>query len=118
MSQDLRLYSLSLIFALMLLGTPGRADYAVDCPPLAVPIQLNDGDIWHDDDSGDDYRSLFPYDTSADVTDGSIYDGYCSLEATSGTYYDNANHLWVLDDDLTCEMVWADDGDFRSGYEY
>ena len=120
MSQDLRLYSLSLILVLMLWATPGRADYGSECPALAVPVSLSGGDVWasYDEDgwSSEDYRDLYPYDAYAETISGTIYDYDCVVEANSGTYYDGANHLWVLDDDLTCDFLESgNDGDFRAG---
>lgn len=127
MSQELRIYSLSLIIVLLLWVSPVRANYGSgsDCPVLDVPVNLSGNDVWASYDnegwSSEDYRHLYPYDTNANVEDGS-YDGFdygypCILTADSGTYYDGANHLWVLDDDLTCEMGYAG-GDFRAGDEY
>ena len=118
MSQDLRIYTLSLAIVLMLWVAPVHADYGVGsgCPVLAVPVQLNDGDVWHtgDDvsDGGVDYRPLYPYNTSASIS-GQWEDGDCSVTANSGSYYDGANHLWILDDNLTCDF--AGSGDFRAG---
>lgn len=109
MSQDLRLYSLSLAIVLMLWFAPARADYGVGsgCPALAVPIQLNDDDVWHSgsEENGDwvDYRDLYPSNTSASIS-GDWEDSDCVVTANSGTYYDGANHLWVLDDNLICEF--------------
>lgn len=126
MSQDLRLYFLSLAIVLMLWVVPAGADYGSDsgCPTLAIPIQLSDGDIWHagDEDEGNwvDYRDLYPVSgTSASVIDGFGDFSSCSLSAGSGTYYDGANHLWVLDDNLTCDFVYSgSSGDFRAGFDY
>lgn len=123
MTQDLRLYSLSLLIVLMLWTSPVRADYGVGsgCPVLAVPIQLNDGDIWHYEDENDpennniDYRPLYPYNTTASIS-GQWDDGDCVVNANSGTYYDGGNHLWVLDDNLTCNFAYSGEGgDFRAG---
>lgn len=121
MSQNIRLYFLSVAIVLMLWIAPARADYGVGsgCPVLAVPIQLNDGDVWHSGedvyDDGEDFRPLYPYNTSASI-DGNWEDGDCTVTANSGTYYDGANHLWVLDDDLTCEIAGQENwGDFRAG---
>ena len=120
MSQDLRLYTLSLAIVLMLWVAPVHADYGVGsgCPVLAVPVQLNDGDVWHDGDEDEgtwvDYRSLYPYNTTASIS-GQWEDSDCSVSANSGTYYDGANHLWVLDDNLTCDFAGSDGGDFRAG---
>ena len=124
MSQDLRLYSLALMIVLMLWVAPVRADYGAGsgCPTLAIPIQLDDDDIWHagDDENGNwvDYRDLHPYNTSASVS-GDVGDADCELLADAGTYYDGANHLWVLEGSLTCGfMNSGEDGDFRAGQEY
>ena len=119
MTKDLRLYSLSLMIVLMLWVAPVRADYGEGsgCPVLAVPIALDDGDVWHYgelDDGGIDYRPLYPYNTTASIS-GQWEDEDCSVTANSGTYYDGANHLWVLDSSLTCNFVGDDDGDFRAG---
>ena len=129
MSQDLRLYSLSLLIVLMLWTAPVHADYGegTGCPVLAVPIQLNDGDIWHSgsDEDGDwkDLRDLHPVSgTNAYITSyendygNGIQD--CGLSFGSGTYYDGGNHLWVLDDNLTCDFSDDNTGDFRAGKEY
>jgi hypothetical protein len=129
MSQDLRLYSLSLLIVLMLWTTPVRADYGADsgCPALAVPISLNDGDVWHTDEDSEngwaDYRDLHPLSgTSVSASGGVPGDNEfqdCSLSVGSGSYYDGANHLWVLDDNLTCDFLYSgEEGDFRSGTEY
>jgi len=125
MSQDLRLYSLSLLIVLMLWTVPSHADYGegAGCPVLAVPVMLDDGDIWHtdedSDDGGLDYRDLYPVSgTSISASGGQ--DGYyddCSLSVGSGTYYDGANHLWVLDENLTCDYS-QEGGDFRTGTDY
>lgn len=123
MSHDLRLYSLTLAVVLMLWVGQVRADYGMgtSCPVLAVPVQLSDGDIWHAGDEAEgtwvDYRDLHPVSgTDVHVTnDGGLWD--CSLSVGSGTYYDGANHLWVLDDSLTCDFDGAS-GDFRAGVEY
>lgn len=116
MSQDLRLYSLSLLIVLMLWTAPVHADYGAgsSCPALAVPIALSGEDVWTDAN-----RDLYPASgTDAHVTnpadDGDKWS--CELEANSGSYYDGANHLWVLDDDLTCIFDAA--GDFRGGVDY
>lgn len=127
MSQDLRFYSLSLLIILMSWAVSAHADYGegVGCPVLAVPILLNEGDIWHaNEDSEDgwaDYRNLYPVpgtsiSASGGQTDSSYFEN-CSLSVGSGTYYDGANHLWVLDDDLTCDFD-SENGDFRTGTEY
>lgn len=128
MSQDLRLYSLSLMIVLMLWVTPVRADYGADsgCPTLAVPISLNDDDVWHSgsEEDGDwqDLRDLYPLSgTSVSASGGVPGDSDfqdCSLSVGSGSYYDGGNHLWVLDDNLTCDFVGNNPGDFRSGTEY
>ena len=130
MSQDLRLYSLSLLIVLMLWTAPVHADYGegTGCPVLAVPIQLNDDDIWHSgsDEDGDweDLRDLHPVSgTNVYITSYSDENGNdledCSLSVGSGTYYDGGNHLWVLDDNLTCDFASGENGgDFRSGLEY
>ncbi len=126
MSQDLRLYSLSLLIVLMLWTAPVRASYITDtgCPTLAVPIQLNDGDIWHSgsEEDGDwmDLRNLYPLSGNAQFTSNQGDYGNdlqdCSLSVGSGSYYDGGNHLWVLDDNLTCDFVGNDNGgDFRAG---
>lgn len=120
MSQDLRLYFLSLAIVLMLWVVPAGADYGSGsgCPTLAIPIALQDDDVWHAGDE-EDYRDLYPVSgTSASVSggDGSNFSG-CSLSAGSGTYYDGANHLWVLDDNLTCGFD-SGAGDFRAGNDY
>ena len=39
----------------------------------------------------------------------------CSLYVGNGNYYDGANHLWILDDNLTCDFNPYNDGDFRAG---
>ena len=124
MSQDLRLYTLSLLIVFMLWTAPAHANYGLGagCPNLAVPISLSDGDVWHtgDQDEGDwkDFRDLYPYNTSASVSGVSV-DTFenCVVTANSGTYYDGGNHLWVLDDNLTCNFS-GDEGDFRTGREY
>ena len=130
MSQDLRLYSLSLLFVVLLWTMPARADYGVGstCPTLAIPVSLNDDDVWHsenaDDGDWEDLRDLYPASgTDAYITtyrnENGNYLKDCSLFAGSGTYYDKANHLWVLDDDLSCNfMDSGKDGDFRTGYDY
>ena len=121
MSQDLRLYFLSLIIVLALWTVPGRADYGSGCPTLAVPIQLQDGDIWHGG-LWDDYRDIYPYSSGAGIyitnpgTSGVSFSG-CVLDANEGTYYDGANHLWVLEEDISCDYV-SDEGDFRAGDIY
>lgn len=123
MSQDLRIYSLSLLIVLMLWTAPVHADYGVGsgCPVLAVPIALNDGDVWHYEDEEDeenniDYRPLYPYNTTASIS-GSWDDNDCVVTANSGTYYDGGNHLWVLDDNLTCNFSSDNqvNGDFKAG---
>ena len=120
MSQDLRLYSLSVLIMLMLWTAPVRADYGVGsgCPVLAVPIQLNDDDVWHsgseEEENWVDMRPLYPYDTTASIS-GQWDDNDCVVNANSGTYYDGGNHLWVLDDNLTCDFVGNEGGDFRAG---
>lgn len=116
MSQDLRLYSLSLLIVLMLWTAPSRADYGgTGCPVLAVPIDLYDGGVWQDEG-----RDLYPYsNTSASITEpaNDMYD--CVVTANSGTYYDGGNHLWVLDDNLTCNYIGSGNGgDFRAGVDY
>lgn len=127
MSQELRLCSLSLLIVLMLWAVSAHADYGegTGCPVLAVPIILSDGDVWHaDEDSEDgwaDYRNLYPVPgTSISASGGQggsdDFDN-CSLDVSSGTYYDGANHLWVLDDDLACFFDY-ENGDFRTGPEY
>lgn len=125
MSRDLRLYSLSLALLLMLWFAPARADYNDGtCPTLAVPVQLSGDDVWasYDDTNEDgyalyDYRDLYPVSgTSADAYsgDGDMYN--CVVEAGAGTYYDGSNHMWVLDDDLSCNFVGSGEGgDFRAG---
>ena len=128
MSQDLRLYSLSLIIVLMLWTAPVRADYGAGsgCPALAIPIQLNDDDVWHsgDEEEGDweDLRDLYPATgTNARVTSYADDDSFgwgCRLSAGAGSYYDGSNHLWVLDDNLTCDFNGSDGGDFRAGVDY
>lgn len=118
MAQDLRLYSLSLLIVLMLWTSPVRADYGAGstCPALAVPIQLTGEDVWTDTN-----RDLYPVSgTDAHVTgpavDGNLWD--CELSVGSGSYYDGENHLWVLDDNLSCNFNGSDGGDFRAGYDY
>ena len=130
MSQDLRLYSLSLLFVVLLWTMPARADYGAgsECPTLAIPVLLNDDDVWHsgnkDDGDWEDLRDLYPASgTEAYITTYSDENGNyledCSLFAGAGTYYDKANHLWVLDDDLSCDFMGSgEDGDFRTGYDY
>ena len=121
MSQDLRLYSLSLLIVLMLWTAPVHVDYGVGsgCPVLAVPISLDDGDVWHsgseEEDDWKDLRPLYPYNTTASIS-GQWDDEDCVVHANSGTYYDGGNHLWVLDDNLTCDFAGNDNGgDFRAG---
>jgi len=126
MDRNFRLYALSLVIVLMLWFTPVRADYGLGsgCPALAVPVILSGDDVWasYDDTDDDgyalyDYRDLYPVSgtsASADNYGGDFWD--CELEAGAGTYYDGANHLWVLDDNLTCNFDGA--GDFRAGYDY
>lgn len=120
MAQDLRLYSLSLLIVLLLWSAPVHADYGVGsgCPVLAVPIQLNDDDVWHagseEEENWVDMRPLYPYNTTASIS-GQWDDGDCVVNANSGTYYDGGNHLWVLDDNLTCDFVGDEGGDFRAG---
>ena len=125
MRQDLRLYSLSLLVVFMLWTGPAHSDYGEgsDCPVLAVPIVLDDGDVWHaardSEDGWADYRNLYPV-SGTDISASGGQPGYfgdCSLSVGSGTYYDGANHLWVLDDNLTCDFS-SGTGDFRTGTEY
>lgn len=125
MSRDLRLYSLSLVIVLMLWFAPARADYGLgsNCPALAIPIPLKDGDVWHardDEDGGwQDYRDLYPdAGTEASVVN---YDDddirSCVLLVDPGRYYDGANHMWVLDDNMECHFD-EQIGDFKAGVDY
>lgn len=124
MSRDLHLYSLSLALLLMLWFAPVRADYHDGtCPTLAVPVQLSGDDVWALYEDGywaEDYRNLYPVSgTSTDAYSGDGDMWNCIVEAGSGTYYDGANHLWVLDDDLTCNIGESGTGgDFRAGEGY
>lgn len=120
MAQDLRLYSLSLLIVLMLWTSPVRADYGAGstCPALAVPVQLTGEDVWTDTN-----RDLYPASgTVVNVTQPRDADNNeyrdCRLSAGAGSYYDGGNHLWVLDDNLTCNFNGSDGGDFRAGYDY
>ena len=114
MSQDLRIYCLSLFVVLMLWTTSANASYGSGsgCGALAIPVSLTDGDIWHVGDMAssvdEDFRDLYPYNTAATVRSGNTPDYSCVIQAQSGTYYDGANHLWVLDKNLVCSDVYAD----------
>ena len=124
MSYNQRLYFLSLLIVLMLWYIPAKAEigsYGKDsgCPVLAVPTY---GSSIYDLDSGG--QNLYPLDTAVYITSDensshSFNFQGCELTAESGTYYDATNHLWILDDDLTCTGVEdGDDFDLWSGTEY
>ena len=129
MSRDLRLCSLALAIVVMLWFAPARADYGTGsgCPALAVPLQLSGDDVWASYDDQDewgsstyDYRNLYPAPgtvASGDNDGGGFED--CVVEAGAGTYYDGSNHMWVLDDSLSCNFVYSGEGgDFRAGEDY
>ena len=126
MSRDLRLYSLSLAIVLMLWFAPVRADYGAGsgCPALAIPVDLNQQSFWasHDeqDYSSEEYRDLCPATgTTAYASGGQEGVQDCEIEAGGGTYYDGANHMWVLDGSLTCAFNGSNNGgEFRTGWEY
>lgn len=108
MKQDLRIYSLVLVITLMLWANTGRAD---TCPGLGIyssnPLIQGEGrDLYAE--SGtivlgdmDDYNDW-------------IYECNATLSGDGDTYYDGSNHLWVLDDDLSCTMNNDDEGEFKA----
>lgn len=134
MSQDLRIYSLSLILVLMLWTSSAPAVYGsgTNCPVLAVPVYDADNSVWSPTNSFDDsdLRDLHPMpdtdteqgpDIDVDLqnyTISSIDDiNECHLGVGAGKYYDGANHLWTLNDSLYCAFGGSNDN-FRAGTEY
>ena len=124
MSRDLRIYSLSLAIVLMLWFVPVRADYGAGCPRLAVPVDLDQQFFWasHDEQgySSEEYRDLYPATGTTVYAQGGQEDvSDCEIQAEPGTYYDGANHMWVLDGSLTCAFNGGlNGGEFRTGWEY
>ena len=99
-----------------------RADYGEGsgCPTLAVPVGLEQGDIWHNESTGADYRDIYPVTEGAVtvVEGGATNKEDCVVNADAGNYYDGANHLWVLEYDYGLRCGINGYGNFRAGDVY
>ena len=96
-------------------------EYGTDsgCPVLAVPAEDNDG-VYPDTED----QNLYPLDAAVYIaasenSSHSFNFQGCEITAESGTYYDGANHLWILNDDMDCLGVdYGANFDILGGTEY